>query len=128
MITRRLALGIAVSGLMSGAPALASAAPKHRKPDLADAVEGDYSGDVISDSAGPSKDDVAVTVRRTGRNLVEITSDYGRLPTVSVGLTSAMGKILNARGETTFLYDRSKSPPHLDISFNGEVSWSGERR
>ena len=53
---------------------------------------------------------------------------YSRLPLVRVHLTSAMGKILNANGDTTFLYDRSKSVPHLDVSFHDEVSWSGERR
>ena len=66
-------------------------------------------------------------MKRTGRNLVEVSSDYGRLPLVSVHLTSAMGRILNANGDTTFLYDRSKSPPHLDVSFHDEVSWSGQR-
>jgi len=127
MITRRFALGLtwatAASALWRAALA---AAP--RKPDLGDAVEGAYVGDVISDSQGSSKDDVRLTVRRIGRNLVEIASDYPRLPIVSVHLTSAMGRILNASGDTTFLYDRSKSPPHLDVSFHQEVSWSGERR
>jgi hypothetical protein len=127
MITRRLALRLSWATAASALwrPALADTP---RKPDLADAVEGAYFGDVISDSQGSSKNDVTITVRRVGRNLVEITSDYPRLPVVSVHLTSAMGRILNASGDTTFLYDRSKSPPHLDVSFHQEVSWSGERR
>jgi hypothetical protein len=132
MITKReanrwLCVGAATFLLTSIGPGALGAATV-RKPDLADAVQGTYFGDVISDSQGSSKSDVTVTVTRTGRNLVQITSDYSRLPEVSVHLTSAMGRILNGRGDTTFLYDRSKSPPHLDVSFHDEVSWSGERR
>ena len=110
----------------SSGPAAAKTAP--RKPDLGDAVQGSYFGDVISDSRGSSKDDVAVTVTRVGKNCVEISSDYARLPTVTVSLERAMGKVLQRSGDTVFLYDPAKSPPHLDVTFEGEVSWSGERR
>ena len=99
-----------------------------RKPDLGDAAEGTYQGDVISDSKGSSKSDVTLTVTRIGKNLVRVTSDYPRLPVVEVPLTLAMGKILQARGDSVFLLDRSQSPAKLDVSFNNEVSWSGQRR
>jgi hypothetical protein len=102
--------------------------PQKRKPDLGDAAEGTYGGDVISDSQGSSQSGVTLTVTRIGKNLVRVTSDYARLPVVEVPLTSAMGKILQARGDTVFLLDRSKSPAHLDVSFHNEVSWAGERR
>ena len=104
----------------------AGAAP--RKPDLGDAVQGTYFGDVISDSKGSSHDAVTVTVTRVGKNRVEVTSDYARLPTVTISLERAMDKILQRGGDSVFLYDPSKSPPHLDVTFEGEVSWSGERR
>jgi hypothetical protein len=39
-----------------------------------------------------------------------------------------MGKILQARGDSVFLLDRAKSPAQLDVTFLGEVSWSGQRR
>jgi hypothetical protein len=102
--------------------------PPKRKPDLADAAEGTYEGDVISDSKGSSQSGVTLTVQRIDKNRVRITSDYPRLPVVEVPLTLAMGKILQARGDTVFLLDRSKSPVHLDVSFHNEVSWSGQRR
>jgi len=47
---------------------------------------------------------------------------------IQVPLTQAMGKILQARGDSVFLLDRSKSPAQLDVSFGNEVSWSGQRR
>ncbi len=99
-----------------------------RKPDLGDAAEGTYQGDVISDSKGSSQSGVTLTVTRIAKNVVRVTSDYPRLPVVEVPLTLAMGKILQARGNSVFLLDRSHSPAKLDVSFNNEVSWSGVRR
>ncbi|MBK7542847.1 MAG: hypothetical protein IPI57_13955 [Candidatus Competibacteraceae bacterium] len=55
-----------------------------RQPDLADAVAGQYFGDVISDSKGSSCNDVALTVAKAGVHLVRITSDYARLSSVEV--------------------------------------------
>ena len=99
-----------------------------RKPDLGDVVQGVYAGNVISDSKGSSKSDVAITIARVGKNLVQVTSDYDRLPVVTVHLTRALGKIENGGGNTVFFFDPSKAPPHLDLSFNNEVSWAGEKR
>jgi hypothetical protein len=99
-----------------------------RKPDLGDAAQGTYFGDVTSDSKGSSKSDVTLTVTRIGRDRVRVTSDYARLPIVEVSLTRAMDKILNAKGQTTFLLDRSKGETRLDVSFMQEVSWSGTKR
>ena len=106
----------------------AAADEPRRKPDLGDAAEGTYEGDVISDSKGSSKSGVTLTVTRIGKNLVRVSSDYPRLPVVEVPLTLAMGKILQARGDSVFLLDRTQSPAKLDVSFRNEVSWSGQRR
>lgn len=105
-----------------------SADPPPRKPDLADAAEGAYFGDVISDSKGSSQSGVTLTVTRVGANLVRVSADYPRLPVVQVPLTQAMGKILQARGDSVFLLDRARSPARLDVTFLGEVSWSGQRQ
>ena len=102
--------------------------PPKRKPDLGDAAEGTYFGDVISDSKGSSKSDVALTVTRIGPNRVRVSSDYPRLPVVEVPLTRALDKILNRGGPTTFLLDRGKGETRLDVSFLSEVSWSGTKR
>jgi hypothetical protein len=108
--------------------ARAQAEPPKRKPDLGDAAEGTYFGDVISDSKGSSKSDVTLTVTRIGTNRVRVSSDYPRLPVVEVALTRAMDKILNAGGQTTFLLDRRKTETRLDVSFLNEVSWAGTKR
>ncbi len=100
-------------------------APK-RKPDLGDTAEGRYAGDVISDSKGSSHDGVTLTVTRIGVNRVRITSNYPRLPVVEVALTKAMDKIVQASGDTAYVYDASTR--HLDVSFHNEVSWSGRRQ
>ena len=102
-------------------------APK-RKPDLADAAEGTYFGDVISDPKNSSRSDVTLTVTRIGPNRVRVTSDYSRLPVVEVTLTRALDKILQSGGATTFLLDRRKDETRLDVSFLGEVSWAGTKR
>lgn len=99
-----------------------------RKPDLADAVAGEYFGNVISDSKGSSRNDVALTVTKIGKNRIRVTSDYARLPTVEVALEKAMDKIINAGGSTVFLFDSQRNPSKLDISFLSEVSWSGEKQ
>ena len=126
---RSIAIALAVTCVTTLLPPLAwSADPPQRKPDLADAAEGQYFGDVISDSKGSSKDAVTLTVKRVGPNLISITTDYARLPVVQVPLSLAMGKILQARGNSVFLLDRSQTPAQLDVTFLGEVSWSGKRR
>ena len=99
-----------------------------RKPDLADWVEGHYFGDVISDSRGSSQSGVSLTLTRIGKNQVQITSDYPRLPVVEVVLTQAMQSIVQANGNTAFVINRSRDARRLDVSFNNEVSWSGNKR
>lgn len=130
MISRRsVAVHLAAVALVAPWALHAGAAdePK-RKPDLGDAAEGAYEGDVISDSKGESRSGVTLTVKRIGKNLVRVTSTYPRLPVIEVPLTLAMGKVLQARGDSVFLLDRSHSPVKLEVSFNNEVSWSGQRR
>jgi len=103
----------------------AQAAPAHPKPrpDLADVVQGVYDGSVISDSRGASRSDVQLTVTKVSPNLVQVTSDYSRLPTFQVRLTRVMQTIQNAGGSAVFLLDVSKSPPKLDVTVDG-ASWS----
>ncbi len=128
---KRSTLTALLTGLLLMLPALSPDAQTldiKRKPDLADAVAGSYSGDVISDSKGSSKDGVAVTVTRIGKNLVRVSSDYSRLPVVDVSLNKVLNTIQAAKGPTVFLYDTAKSPPHLDVNFLLEVSWSGVKQ
>ena len=101
---------------------------RKRKPDLADFVEGQYVGDVVSDSRGSSQSGVNLTVTRVAKNRVQIMSDYPRLPVVEVALTQAMQSIVQANGNTVFVINRSRDARRLDVSFNNEVSWSGNKR
>lgn len=107
--------------------ARAAPAPIRPRPDVADTVAGTYGGAVISDAKGSSRDDVTVTVQKSGKNTVTITSDYPRLPVVTVVLTSAVGTVVQQSGNVAFFYDPSKSPAKLDIGF-GDVSWSGTKQ
>jgi hypothetical protein len=101
--------------------------PTAGPPDLATTLEGVWYGDVVSDSKGSSRSDVMVTIRRTSRNTIAITSDYARLPAVTVPLTRAMQTILSAEGNTTVVYDPARDPKQLGITFEGEVAWWGVR-
>ena len=117
-----LAVTLAATGLIA-CKAVLAATPPQRKPDLADAVAGQYHGDVVSDSQGSSHPDVSLTLTRVGPNMIRISSDYSRLPVIEVRLQAAMSQIVNRGGGSPFVYNRGK----LDVSFNNEVSWSGHR-
>ncbi len=110
------------------AKAAPAAKPPARKPDLADMLAGTWAGDVISDSKGSSRSDVTLTIERTGPNTVKITSDYRRLPVITVPVEKVMTMVMNRGGNSTFLYDPTRTPPKLDVSFNSEVSWSGAKQ
>ena len=116
------------AGAVPSVAAAQAGATRPRPPDLADVVAGSYAGDVISDSKGSSRSDVTLTLTRVGANRVRIASDYPRLPVVEVSLMRALDKIVQARGDTAFVYDWPKKPPRLDVSFDNEVSWSGSKQ
>jgi hypothetical protein len=124
MSTRRsIAAFLFASAAVALLPAGAQARPKPRRPDLADAISGDYDGNVTSDMEGPPKNGVAVTVTRIGPDRVRIASDYPRVPPVNVSLTRAGGRIMNAGGRTSLMYDAGR----LEVTFGGEVSWDGKK-
>ena len=121
-------LATSLALLLPAAAALAEppkSAPAH-KADLADRVAGTYKGDVISDARGSSRNDVTITVTRTGPNKIEIKSDYPRIPTVTIPLEKAMDAILAASGSSVFLLDTVRSPDRLDLTID-DASWSGHR-
>ena len=119
-------LSMSVAATLLPVGARAQSPPAVRKPDLADAAAGTYSGDVISDSKGSSKSGVTLTVTRVRKDVVRVSSDYARLPTIEVPLTAAMGKILQQHGDSVFLLDPKTG--HLDVSFVNEASWAGARQ
>jgi hypothetical protein len=94
----------------------------------ADLVAGKYFGDVIADSKGSSRSDVALTITKLDKWKVRITSDYPRLGTVDVTLTRAGGKIVNAGGNAVFLLDPNVQPLKLEYNPNGEVAYAGRKQ
>lgn len=100
-----------------------------RRLDLADTAAGVYFGDVISDSRGASQSGVTITVERTARNTVRVTSSYPRLPAFTTRLTRAMNTIQHTGGDASivFLLDLSKNPRHLDVTVD-DASWSGDKQ
>ena len=103
-----------------------ASAPAKPEADLADLVQGRYSGDVISDARGSSQSDVHLVVTKIGPNQVEISSDYKRLPVFRARRTRAMQTIQNDGGNQVFLLDLARSPHRLDVTVD-DASWSGSR-
>ena len=121
------AAAVSAALLAMAAPAApAASAPDRPSPDLADLVQGRYSGDVISDARGASQSDVHLVVTKVGPNQVEIGSDYKRLPVFRAKLTRVMQTIQNSGGNQLFLLDLAKSPHRLDVTVD-DASWSGIR-
>jgi hypothetical protein len=98
--------------------------PAARAPDLADQLAGTYTGSVISDARGSSRNNVGITITRAGRNMISISSDYARLPTVTVRLERAMDAILAASGPVVVLATPKTKPGRLDLTID-DASWSG---
>ena len=113
-----LALAFAVPLTLTSASASQARGSSVRKPDLADAVAGIYEGKVIADARGASGTEVEITVTRVGKNLVEVSCDYNRVPTVRIPLIRAMNTIMYGRGHNGFLIDRDKDPRRLDLSID----------
>ncbi len=102
-------------------------AADRRSNDLADSVQGTYVGDVIADARGSSRSGVTVRVIRIGPSLVEIRSDYDRVPVVRIPLEEVMGSVLAASGEHVFLIDRNRDPRRLQLTID-DASLSLVRR
>ena len=104
-------------------PMMAIAAPANqapqRKADLADRVAGTYEGAVTSDSRGSSRNNITIVVKKIGRNLVEISCDYARIPTTRVQLEQAGNAILSATSGVTFLVELTRDANRLDLYIDG---------
>ena len=108
----------AVLPMLIPAPALANNAA--RKPDLADRVAGTWEGAVTSDSRGSSRNNITITITRIGRNQVEISCDYARIPTQRVQLETVADSIQAVSGSgITFLIETNKDMNRLDLYIDG---------
>ena len=107
--------------IVSAAPAdAAQTKVQAKRPvDLAEIVAGTYDGDVVADTRGGSQSGVEITVKRVAKNLVEISCDYSRVPTVQIAITAASDAIIAARPGNGFLIERNKDPKRLDLSIDG---------
>jgi hypothetical protein len=129
MATAGVVLGFFVATAASAQnPAHARAHAHKHKPDLADAVQGTYFGDVTSDAAGSTRAGVMLIVTRVGPNRVKVVSDYSRLPEITVPLERAMDKIVQSKGDSVFLFDPDKRPRGLAVTFGDQAVWSGVAR
>ena len=108
------------------ATSAAAAPPKPPKPDLADVCQGTYTGDVLSDSRGSSRQGVTFTVTKVGPNTVQVSSDYPRFPAFKIRLAKYMSTIQNQGGgiDGVFSLDISKTPKVLDIT-DDQARWVG---
>lgn len=116
---KRFVVAAALASLAVSLPAAAQAQRTAPRPaDLAATVAGTYHGDVISDARGSSRAGVTITVTRVGPNLVEISSDYPRIPTVRIPLTRAMSAILSNSTQYVFLMDTQRNPNQLSLTID----------
>ena len=102
--------------------------PQASELDVAVLAVGEYSGDVVSDSRGSSRSNVAVTVSRLGANSVRVTSPYARIGTVDIEVQRIGNQVLNAGGDTPFSVNLDAQPPALSLSPRNELSYHGVRR
>lgn len=99
--------------------------PPERVGELADLVAGNYQGEVISDSQGSSRSDIAVTIAKIDRSKVRVASDYQRMGTIEITLTRSGSQIINTGGDTAFMVDLDRSPPTLVLDPRGEIAYRG---
>jgi hypothetical protein len=109
-------------------PSAESSEPMSSIGGLADLVVGSYYGDVIADSKGGGRSDIALTISKLNQRKVRVTSDYERIGTVDVELTRIGDKIMSASGDTPFILDLSQNPPSLEFDPRGELAYRGIRR
>jgi hypothetical protein len=121
-------MAFVLAGLAVALPVAAEAQRgAQRRADLAEMVAGTYHGDVISDARGSSRSGVTIMVARVGPNLVEVRSDYSRIPTVRIPLAQAMNAILSNSAQYTFLIQRDRDPNALSLTID-DASLSVRRR
>lgn len=120
---RLAGFGISITLALSLIGSAVQAAPKP-KPDLADTVQGRYSGDVISDARGSSRTGVSVTITKAGPNRVTVAADYPRIPTRTFRLARVATTIQNVGGTEVFLFETAKSPRRLSLTID-DAAWSG---
>jgi len=106
------------SALPDSASSAAAQRTADRRADLATVVAGVYVGDVISDARGSSREGITVTVTRVGPNMVEVASDYSRIPTVRIRIEQALSAIVQADGNYVFLIQRDTDPDLLSLTID----------
>ena len=129
MPLRSLPFSLAFVAILSiGASASIAQAPPRAKPDLANAIEGTWSGNIISDVRGPSRKGVAVLVTRTGSNTVSVKVSQ-RIPPRTYRLKRYADTIQNVPDASNeiLLYESAKDPQMLSLSID-DASWSGFRQ
>jgi len=129
MIRRLAALGLLLAaGLPLSVPVSAQGRrATQQRVDLATEVAGTYHGDVISDARGSSRQGVTIIVTRAGPNLVEVSSDYPRIPTVRIRIERAMNAIVQSGTDYVFLIQRDVDPDRLSLTID-DASLSVSRR
>ncbi len=102
--------------------------PSTALAELADLVVGSYYGEVVSDSKGGARSDVAVTISKLAGSKVRVSSDYSRLGTVDVVLTRSGNMIMAADGDSPLIVDLDRNPPTLDFTPRNAVAYRGKKQ
>ena len=106
------------SAMPNGGFSAAAQGTADRRSDLAAVVAGVYVGHVISDARGSSREGVTVIVTRLASNVVEVASNYSRIPTVRIRIQQALNAIVQADGHYVFLIQRDVDPDLLSLTID----------
>jgi hypothetical protein len=97
--------------------------------DAADVAAGTYQGDVTNRVTGGPVENVSVTIRKIGPNLIRMESLCPCMPATSFKITSEPSSIYatdDVQTRNNFHIDLTRSPHYLDIFAQGSA-WAGVR-
>lgn len=92
--------------------------------DLASLVVGRYEGEVLSDSKGPSRRHVPLTITKVDGVTVRVSSSEPRIGTLDIRIYRYENQILADGGDSSFIVYLDRRPPVLLFNPHGELAYS----
>jgi hypothetical protein len=92
--------------------------------DLAALVVGRYEGEVLSDSKGPSRRHVPLTITKVDGVTVRVSSSEPRIGTLDIRIYRYESQILADGGDSSFIVYLDRRPPVLLFNPHGELAYS----
>jgi hypothetical protein len=96
--------------------------------DLATLVVGRYEGEVLSDSKGPSRRHVPLTITKVDGVTVRVSSSEPRIGTLDIRIYRYENQILADGGDSSFIVYLDRRPPVLLFNPHGELAYSAVKK